>query len=59
METLEEEKRLILDGTEEPDALSVYTMQMKFGLEFITTMGVEGINTVIDAMNNVPLFCSE
>lgn len=57
VENPEEEKRLILDGTDEPDSLSVYTLEMKFGDDFVQTMEVDGISGVNDVINKVPFFC--
>jgi len=53
----EQANELLIDGTKMPEANSIYEICIRFDKRLIRAIEVEGVQTVADFMNNVPLCC--
>ena len=48
---------MIIEGTDDPEGPSDYTTTIKFDIRLLDHLMIEGIDTIEDMMNNVPILC--
>ena len=48
---------LIINGTDDPEGLSMYKTVIKFDYHLLDSLKIDGISTIDQLMDNVPLFC--
>ena len=53
----EDGKKLLIDGTDDPKGLSIFTLVIRFDNRLIEAMNFDKVKTIEEFMDNVPLCC--
>ena len=54
---LPKERKMLFEGTDDPDGLSCYQVMIKFDERLIEQYNLNEVKTVESLMDNVPIFC--
>ena len=53
----EASQRLVIEGTDKPDEISIFKEMVRFRTKLVQAVAIENINAVDDVLDNTPYFC--